>query len=75
LTNLDVGAADGSFDFAQDFASRFGRLLSCSSSNPSGPAKLIAVIADIARDRRHRESEQENSDPVIERPRKISAVQ
>jgi hypothetical protein len=33
-----------SFDFAQDFASRLRRLLSGSSSNPSGPASLIAVI-------------------------------
>ena len=48
---MDVGAAAGSFDFAQDFASRLGRLLIGSSSNPSGPARLIA---EIARDRRHR---------------------
>jgi hypothetical protein len=56
---MDVGAAAGSFDFAQDFASRLGRLLSGSSSNPSGPAKLIAVIAGIARDRRDRECKRE----------------
>jgi len=56
---LDVGAAAGSFDFAQDFASRLRRLLSGSSSNPSGPARLIAVIARDRGDRRDRKNEQE----------------
>src|SRR5690349_11151310 len=37
----DVGYDAGSFDFAQDFASRLGRLLYGSSSNPSGPAKFL----------------------------------
>ncbi len=50
---MDVGAAAGSFDFAQDFASRLRRLLSGSSSNPSGPAKFDRVIG-------------ESGDPVIE---------
>ncbi len=45
---LDVVAAAGSFDFAQDFASRLGRLLSGSSSNPSGPAKVWNA-ADLGR--------------------------
>jgi hypothetical protein len=44
LSNLDVGTEAGSFDFAQDFASRLGRLLSGSSSNPSGPAKFHREI-------------------------------